>query len=70
LIDPEKERQRLSKQLSEKQKLMQLKESKLANESFISRAPAEIVQQEREAIADLKRQIEMIQENLRDLSDS
>jgi valyl-tRNA synthetase len=70
LIDPEKERQRLSKQLSEKQKLMQMKESKLANESFIARAPAEIVQQEREAIADLKRQIEMIQENLRDLSDS
>jgi valyl-tRNA synthetase len=67
LIDLEKERQRLAKQLVEKRKLMESKEAKLANESFVARAPADIVQAERNAIADLRQQIETIQENLRDL---
>ncbi|MCX7701004.1 MAG: valine--tRNA ligase [Gemmataceae bacterium] len=68
LIDVEKEKARLAKQLTEKTKLLQSKEAKLANESFVARAPAEIVQQERDAIADLKQQLAVIEENLRDLS--
>jgi len=57
LIDPAKELSRLEKQLAEKSKLVQSKEAKLANESFTSRAPADVVQQEREAVADLRKQI-------------
>lgn len=68
LIDPVKERARLEKQLAEKQKLMQGKEGKLANEGFVARAPAEVVQQERDAIGELRLQIEALRENLNDLA--
>jgi valyl-tRNA synthetase len=69
LINPEKELSRLEKQLAEKSKLMQSKQAKLANESFTSRAPAEVVQQEQEAVAELRKQIAALEENIRDLKD-
>jgi valyl-tRNA synthetase len=67
LINPAKELSRLEKQLAEKFKLVQSKEAKLANESFTSRAPAEVVAQEREAVAELRKQIAALEENIRDL---
>jgi valyl-tRNA synthetase len=67
LIDPAKEKARLEKQLAEKTKLVQSKEVKLANEGFVARAPAEVVQQERDSVAELRKQIEALEENLRDL---
>src|SRR5439155_624447 len=57
LIDPAKEKARLEKQLAEKTKLVQSKEAKLANEVFIARAPAEVVQIERDAVAEPRKQI-------------
>src|SRR5262245_27493829 len=67
LIDRNKEEARLQKQLAEKRKALEAKKAKLANEGFIARAPAEVVQQEREAVAELEKQIAALEENLRDL---
>jgi valyl-tRNA synthetase len=68
LIDPAKEKGRLEKQLADKRKQVEAKKGKLANEGFVARAPAEVVQQERDAIAELEKQIAALEENLRDLA--
>ena len=41
--------------------------AKLANEKFVSGAPAEVVQQQRELAADIEKQIAALEENLKDL---
>jgi len=68
LIDPAKEKGRLEKQLADKRKLVQSKLAKLAREDFVARAPAEVVEQERAAVAELQQQIAALEENLRDLT--
>jgi valyl-tRNA synthetase len=68
LIDLAAEAQRLEKQLAEKRKHLQSARAKLENESFVSKAPAEVVQQQRDLVADLQRQIQALEENLRDLA--
>jgi valyl-tRNA synthetase len=67
LIDVAAEIQRLEKQLAEKQKHLQGARAKLDNPNFVGKAPAEVVQQQRELVADLQNQIEVIQSNLREL---
>jgi valyl-tRNA synthetase len=67
LIDPEAETARLQKQLAEKQKLLQAARAKLANANFVERAPADVVQQQRDLVADLQAQIRTIEENLQEL---
>ena len=41
--------------------------AKLANKGFVDRAPAEVVQQQRELAADLEKQIKVMEDNLREL---
>ncbi|HJT75977.1 MAG TPA: valine--tRNA ligase [Gemmataceae bacterium] len=67
LIDPEKESQRLEKQRAEKQKHLQAARAKLENRNFTERAPADVVQQQRDRVADLEAQIAALEANLRDL---
>jgi valyl-tRNA synthetase len=67
LIDLEAEAKRLEKQLAEKRKHLQAALAKLQNENFISKAPPEVVQQQRELVADLENQIRLLEENLREL---
>ena len=67
LIDPEAEAKRLEKQLAEKRKHLQGTRAKLQNESFVSKAPPEVVQQQRELVADLENQIQVLEGNLREL---
>jgi valyl-tRNA synthetase len=67
LIDEAAETKRLEKQLAEKQKALQSAEAKLANANFTGKAPPEVVQQQRDLVADLKNQIKIIMDNLRDL---
>ena len=53
----------LAKNEQQEQKLLSLikaKEGKLANESFVSRAPASVVQTEREGLAQLQQQLESV----------
>jgi valyl-tRNA synthetase len=67
LIDVEAEAKRLEKQLAEKRKHLQGTRAKLQNESFVSKAPPEVVQQQRELVADLEYQILVLQSNLSEL---
>jgi valyl-tRNA synthetase len=67
LIDPVAEIKRLEKQRAEKQKFVQGLQAKLANESFVKNAPAEVVQQQREKVAEVQQQIATIEANIRDL---
>src|SRR5262249_15201988 len=57
LIDVDAEQKRLEKQLAELRKRLQGALAKLQNESFVSKAPPEVVQQQRELVADLENQI-------------
>jgi valyl-tRNA synthetase len=67
LIDVAAEIKRLQKQREEKVKLLQASRNKLANEGFVSKAKPELVEAERERVADLERQIQAIDDNLREL---
>src|SRR5262249_39385193 len=67
LIDMDAEAKRLEKQLAEKRKHLQGALAKLQNESFISKAPPEVVQQQRDLVADLENQVRVLEGNLREL---
>jgi valyl-tRNA synthetase len=67
LIDVAAEVQRLGKQKTEKLRHLQGARAKLGNSNFVDRAPPEVVQQQRDLVADLQNQIQAIEENLRDL---
>src|SRR5207237_600181 len=60
----EAEAKRLEKQLAEKRKHLQATRAKLQNESFVSKAPADVVQQQREMVAELENQIQVLEGNL------
>ena len=61
------ELKRLEKQLAEKRNQLEGIRAKLANEGFVSRAPADVVAQQRELVADLEKQIASIEETIREL---
>jgi valyl-tRNA synthetase len=67
LIDPAAEAKRLEKQKAEKLKALQAARAKLGNSNFVDRAPAEVVQQVRDQVAELQAQIKAIEDNLREL---
>lgn len=70
LIDLDAEIKRLEKQLAEKRKHLQSAKGKLENANFTSKAPPEVVQQQRDLVADLEAQIRVLEENLRELKES
>jgi valyl-tRNA synthetase len=67
LIDVDAEIKRLEKLLAEKVRALQSARGKLSNSNFVDRAPAEVVQQQRDLVVDLQNQIQAIEENLREL---
>jgi valyl-tRNA synthetase len=67
LIDPAAEVKRSEKQLADKQKQLDGIRKKLADEGFVNRAPAEVVAQQRELMAELEKQIASIEETIREL---
>jgi valyl-tRNA synthetase len=69
LIDRDVEKARLQKQLAEKIKHLQAARAKLGNANFVARAPEDVVQQQRDLVADLQNQIKAIEENLRELDE-
>jgi valyl-tRNA synthetase len=70
LIDVTAEVKRLEKQLGERRKQLDATRAKLANPSFADKAPAEVVQQQRDLAADLETQIRAMEENLKDLQEA
>lgn len=67
IIDPAAEIARLEKQIAEKSKFLDATKAKLANEGFVARAPAEVVQQQRESVAEMEGQIAALRANLAEL---
>jgi len=60
LIDVEAERARGEKEVTRLTQMIAGKEQKLSNESFVSRAPAEVVAKERAALAELQEQLKSV----------
>ena len=67
LIDVAAELARNEKQAVKLEQAIAGKAKKLSNESFVSRAPADVVQREREGLADLQQQLEAVQQALESL---
>jgi valyl-tRNA synthetase len=67
LIDVAAETARLEKERETKLKHLQSARGKLGNAKFVDKAPAEVVQQQRDLVRDLQEQIQAIEANLRDL---
>ena len=67
LIDAAEETDRLEKELAGKLKHLQAARAKLGNSNFVDKAPAEVVQQQRDLVEDMQKQVRAIEENLREL---
>lgn len=63
-IDVEAEKTRLMKLIEKLTKGIAGKEKKLSNENFVSRAPAEVVAQEKQAVVDLQAELATARESL------
>jgi valyl-tRNA synthetase len=64
VIDLEKERERLRAEAARVEGLASGTEKKLGNESFVARAPAEVVEKEREKLAGYREQVEKLRAKL------
>ncbi len=69
LIDVASERSRNEKELARLQGLIRGKEAKLQNENFVKRAPADVVQKERDALAELNSQLTTVENALSKLAE-
>ncbi|MDR3344515.1 MAG: valine--tRNA ligase [Oscillospiraceae bacterium] len=67
LVDLDAERARLGKELEQTQKLLAGVQAKLGNAEFSSRAPAHIVQQQRDTAAALEQKISLLADSLLNL---
>jgi valyl-tRNA synthetase len=70
LIDVAAEIKRLEKQRAEKQKHLQGTLAKLDNPNFVGKAKPEVVQQQRDQVADLQKQLQLLEASLRELGQS
>lgn len=64
MIDLEAERARLSKDLKAAEEELERRQARLANESFVSRAPANVVQRERDALTAAQETVERLRERI------
>ncbi|MFQ3609427.1 MAG: valine--tRNA ligase [Chloroherpetonaceae bacterium] len=64
LIDFEKEKSRLAKEIQKSENYVKQLEAKLSNEGFVSRAPKEVIDAEKEKLANAKTTLLKLQENL------
>jgi valyl-tRNA synthetase len=68
MIDLESERKRAQEELAQLEKRLTAGRSKLNNAGFVQKAPPEVVEKEREKVADLELQAAKIQERLKGLN--
>jgi len=67
MIDLEQERERLRSEIEEKEGFLKSVEQKLNNEQFVTKAPDEVVDRERQKKKDATAELERLQDNLADL---
>lgn len=68
LVDLAEEKQRLAKEIEQTQKLVLSQEKKLSNESFVAKAPPEVVDGERRKLSELKDKLEKSEQALKLIS--
>ncbi len=66
MIDLAAEKERLEKELAQLEKFITNSEKKLQNQNFIEKAPAEVVQRERDRLEDLKVQADKTKKQIQD----
>ncbi len=64
IVDPEKERTKLEKQRDKLTQRITGIDKKLGNEAFTTKAPAEIVERERQMLGELASQLKSVEEGL------
>ena len=69
LLDVEKEMQRLRNDLAKLEKDIEKSKAKLANEKFVERAPAEVIEKEKNTLADNEAKAARMKANLASLSE-
>ncbi len=69
MVDLEKERQRLTAEIGEMARGITSSEKLLSNEDFLSKAPGQVVQRERDKLADYQQRRAKLQERLRSLQE-
>jgi valyl-tRNA synthetase len=67
MIDLAAERQRLEKEIAQKEGFLKSVAAKLANDQFMARAPADVVEKERQKAADATAELERLRANLAEL---
>ncbi len=67
IIDVDVEKARLTKEVESLHGIVKKSESKLSNASFVERAPAEVVEAERQRLSEYKEKVAKIEESLEDL---
>jgi valyl-tRNA synthetase len=67
-FDPAAEKARLTKEIAQLRNFAESTEKKLANENFVSRAPADVVQQQRDKLVEVRGQLESAQAALAKLA--
>ena len=68
IIDLDRERERLSSEIERLEKLLRSTEGRLANEQFVSKAPAEVVEREREKVQSFRDQLDRLSHMLNALT--
>lgn len=69
-IDVEAEIARNKKQAENLERMIAGKTKKLSNENFVSRAPQEVVQKERDSLTEMQKQLESVRDALKNLASS
>ena len=67
VVDPEQERKKLASLRDKLAGKIAAQERKLANESFVAKAPPQVVGKERQSLADLQKQLEGVVASLQAL---
>jgi valyl-tRNA synthetase len=62
LIDLDRERERLRRQASELESLVERSAARLASDDFLRKAPAQVVEQARQKLASLREQLGKVQQ--------
>lgn len=68
MIDLDVERERIEKEIQQKEAFYKSTQGKLANESFVSRAPAEVVQKEKDKLSEIEAELKRLRFSLSELS--
>ena len=68
MIDKDAEIQRLDKEIAKLEKVIKQSSGKLSNQGYIAKAPAEVVQKERDKLTELEQAMSQLQQQRQTLA--